>query len=367
MPQLHQNILPLSETNYPGCLHLDLISSENIPAFQTNKVAVNSNLMSNPSNWQRITPKARSLKVSVKSTIKDGVRLYQIVASGIASKTTVNLTQKFFTFGYQRFCALVTTQNGNHLLIGSKQFPALLLLKKRKTGSELSNPNDVEFEISVTSKNPLFIYTGAYVKPTIEAIAQLSETNYPGCKYMDVCPSQFMMNYSDSNFFVNENIMNNYDFWTRIYFKNASLNFTESIEIKNGSRVFVSSASGEISKPSEAALENLFAMGYSRFVAIVTDRNNNRHIVGAPAEPALLTIDDTTTGEDNSVTPGMLLNLQCQRNRPSKTYQGVVILPGDGTEEGDGGNLGPISSQNAIKWPDFTPILWPDLTEIEWQ
>lgn len=367
MPQLHPNINRLNETNYPGCLYIDLISSEDIALFSTQKVGVSANLMSDPTKWQRITPKARSLQLSVKPGIKNGARVFNIVATGIVSKTTVNLTQKFFTLGYQRFCALVTTQNGNRLLIGSKQFPALLQLKNRKTGSELSNPNDVEFEIRVSSKNPLFTFTGAYTAPSTNTIEKLTETNYPGCKYMDICPAQFMLNYDDNDFFVGEDIMNNYDFWSRIYFKNGSLNFTEAINLKGGARKFVSQASGELAKLSEPILENLFAMGFSRFVAIVTDRNDNRHIVGAPAEPAILVTENATTGIDLSTTPNLVLKLSCERNRPSKTYDGVVILPGDGTPEGGGGNEGPISSQYAIKWPDYTPILWPDLTEIEWQ
>lgn len=367
MPQILENINKLNQSNYPGCLYIDIISSDDIPLLPTNTTNITANLMPNPEKWLRINPKNNSIQFNVAQINKNGQRLFQAKIAAVVSKTTVNLTQKFFTLGYQRFCALVTTINGNRLLLGNKQFPATLQLTNKQTGAPVNTPNQNNFELAVTSKAPVYNYTGPYTAPAEVYIDKLTEKNYPGCLYLDICPAEYMMNYDDTKFFVSDNIMNNYQYWIRIYFATNTLNFVESIDVKNGGRTFVSQISGQLSKISQQLLNQLFLLGYSRFVAIVTDRNQQRHIVGAPAEPAILTLPDITPGNYLSNTNKIDFVLSCQRNRPSKTYQGVVILPGDGTEEGDGGNQGPISSQNAIKWPDFTPILWPDLTEIEWQ
>lgn len=364
MPQLYPNINRLNTSNYPGCLSLDLINEKNTGAFPITQVGVNINLMTQPENWLQILPKGDSMTVSQQVSFKGGARIYTIVATGVISKTTTPLVKQMFELGSQRFVGLVTTRNGNRLLVGTKQFPATLRLSDRKTGNAPNNPNDQSFELRVTSKFPLLTYNGVYQKPSSLIIDRLKEKNYPGCLYLDICPAQFMINYDDSNFFVSDDIMNNYDFWTRIYCKNETLTFQEAINYKNGSRLFASTVSGELSKVSEANLNNLFLMGFSKFVGIVTDRNGNRHIIGAPAEPALLQFTEATTGKDLSATPNLQLSLTCERNRPSKTYEGTVILPGEGGEEG-GGDPTP-SNPNAILWPDFQEMVWPDFNSIDW-
>lgn len=366
MPQLHPNINPLEELNFPGCLYLDLIEYDEISSFRVADVDISTNLMADPSKWLRITPKQQSLQVSQKVSFTKGQRLFKLTAAGIVSKTDVALTQKFFTLGYKRYCAIITTHNGNRLLLGTKQFPAVLHLKNRKTGTAVGDPNNQQFALELQSPHPLLNYSGTYAAPTAAGINKLTTKNYPGCKYLDICPAQYMINYDDSSFFVNEDIMNNYDFWTRIYFKKETLQFNEAIEMEGGSRKFVSSIVGQLAKVSEPLLDNLFKMGFSRFVAIVTDRNDNKHIVGAPGEPCLLSVENTTTGISINAAPSIEMQLSCSRNRPSKTYAGRVILPGDGGS-GDGDDTDPpATNPNAILWPNFEAMQWPDQTEILW-
>lgn len=157
-------ILPFDGRNYVGICHIDVVAVTDVrvmPDEQDSAISDPVQLKTGAS-WSRIALEDDGGAYTEKWQLRKGAQYSSAVISGQVPKDRLPILQALWAAKGRRYLVIFTTRNGDTLLMGSPDTPALLLSTARTAGKDLgSDRNQYDVAFSFTSRHPVPFYLPA--------------------------------------------------------------------------------------------------------------------------------------------------------------------------------------------------------------
>jgi hypothetical protein len=175
----------MSERNLVGLCHLDVVAVDDVasvPPEAAGNVA-SAVVLNEGASWSRVYLDDAGGRFVEKWVLKAGDQHSEAEISGAIAKDRLALMPQLWRMKGKRYLVLFTTQNGDTLLMGRVETPAIALVSERRAGDAEQLQNDRnEYRISFTlqRRHPVPFYLGELPEPppsTCDPVtAQLNST-----------------------------------------------------------------------------------------------------------------------------------------------------------------------------------------------
>lgn len=158
------------DRNLVGLCHLDVVEVddvESVPAELSGNVADDVVLVEGAS-WSRVYLEDAGGLFQERWQLRDGDQYAEAVISGAVARDRLALMPDLWAMKGRRYLVIFTTKNGDQLLMGRKETPAMALVGERKSGDAeqmQSDRNQYVIAFTLTRRLPVPFYQGEPPKP----------------------------------------------------------------------------------------------------------------------------------------------------------------------------------------------------------
>lgn len=163
-------IARLEERNYVGLCHLDVVEADQVqtvPDELDGNVATTVTLKGGAS-WSRIYLDDNGGLFAERWQLENGQQYSRATITGAVAKDRLALMPGLWKMKGKRYLVVFTTRNGDKLLMGRKETPAVALVTNRTSGDDPdSDRNQYEVVFELTRRLPVPFYQGTPPEPSV--------------------------------------------------------------------------------------------------------------------------------------------------------------------------------------------------------
>lgn len=153
------------DRNYVGLCHLDVVEVDDVvsvPAEVSGNV-LDAVVLAEGASWSRVYLNDDGGLFVERWALRDGDQYAEAVISGTVARDRLALMPHLWGMKGRRYLVVFTTRNGDQLLMGRKETPAMALVRERRTGDAEQmerDRNQYEVVFSLTRRLPVPFYQG---------------------------------------------------------------------------------------------------------------------------------------------------------------------------------------------------------------
>lgn len=168
------------DRNYTGICHVDVVDVEDVESVADELAGnVASVTLKTGKSWTRVYLEDDGGRMLDKWVTDGGAQRSEAMLSGAIARDRLALMPHLWRAKARRCLALARTRNGDQLLLGRKETPAMLLVNTRRIGdggSMESERNEYVLDIRLTRRLPVPFYAGTPPTPGVpQSCPMLSE------------------------------------------------------------------------------------------------------------------------------------------------------------------------------------------------
>jgi hypothetical protein len=162
------------DRNYAGICHVDLVDVADVESVpdELNGHVASAIVLKTGKSWTRIYLEDDGGSLVDRWVVDGGAQRSEALLKGAIAKDRLELMPHLWRFKGRRYLALPRTRNGDLLLMGRVETPAMVLVRSRQTGEGAnmeSDRNEYMLEISITRRWPVPFYGGSPPTPGVPA------------------------------------------------------------------------------------------------------------------------------------------------------------------------------------------------------
>ncbi len=159
MSNFLEDIERLTETNIGGVSSIEICDSRNCPEFKIIQNEVSQNIRPDESHWTKIYAVRDSIDFVATTKMKNGIELYDQKVSLVIPKHRLEIDRNLAKFKRGRFVVLIHGNNGDSILMGSKDAPLKFFLKDIRYKGKVTQKNSYRILFEVLSQVKPCFYT----------------------------------------------------------------------------------------------------------------------------------------------------------------------------------------------------------------